>query len=97
MAVRHCACNYIPGILNVADMADIAGLIAPRPVFVESGERDPIFPSGATRCALDDLRRVYRVFGAEERVASHFFPGAHEWGGDPAIDWLEAQFAPPGC
>ena len=27
---------------------------------------------------------------------SHFFPGAHEWGGDPAIDWLDAQFAPPG-
>ena len=95
MAVRHCACNYVPGILNVADMADIAGLIAPRPVFIESGENDPIFPPGATRRALDDLRRVYRVFGAEDRLASRFFPGAHEWGGAPAIDWLEEQFAPP--
>src|SRR5206468_8309980 len=43
-SLAHCIDNYVPGILNWAEMHDIAGLIAPRPLFVESGEHDAIFP-----------------------------------------------------
>jgi len=38
-SLSHCIDNYVPGILNWAEMYDIAGLIAPRPLFAESGER----------------------------------------------------------
>ena len=44
MSVSHCIDNYVPGILNWAEMYDVAGLIAPRPLFAESGTKDPIFP-----------------------------------------------------
>ena len=30
-SLSHCIDNYIPGILNWAEMYDVAGLIAPRP------------------------------------------------------------------
>ena len=43
-SLAHCIDNYVPGILNWAEMHDVAGLIAPRPLFVESGEKDNIFP-----------------------------------------------------
>jgi hypothetical protein len=42
----------VRGILNWAEMYDIAGLIAPRPLFAESGERDNIFPVEASRASL---------------------------------------------
>src|SRR5690606_1498519 len=35
LAVRHCECNYVPGILRYAEMPDIACAIAPRALFVE--------------------------------------------------------------
>ena len=88
MAIDHCLCNYVPGILQYAEMADIAGLIAPRPLLIESGERDPIFPIAATRHALEELNRIYSVFGAPERLAADLFEGEHRWSGAKAYDWL---------
>jgi dienelactone hydrolase len=89
MAIDHCLCNYIPGILQYAEMADIAGLIAPRPLLIESGERDPIFPIAASRHALEELRQVYAIFEAAERLDADFFDGEHRWSGAKAYDWLD--------
>jgi hypothetical protein len=58
MSVAHCLDNYVPGILNWAEMYDVAGLIAPRPLFSEAGDRDPLFPVAA---AEESFRRVRAV------------------------------------
>src|SRR5699024_855283 len=42
-SIRHCPCNIVPGALPGLEMADIAALIAPRPLIIEAGERDHIF------------------------------------------------------
>jgi dienelactone hydrolase len=89
MSIEHCPCNYIPGILQYAEMPDIAGLIAPRPLLVEAGERDPIFPVAATRQALAELRPVYACFGAEDKLDADIFDGEHRWSGVKAFDWLD--------
>src|SRR5690606_23266754 len=34
LSSRHCIDNYIPGILRYAEMPDLIGLIAPRPLFI---------------------------------------------------------------
>ena len=60
MSISHCIDNYVPGILNWAEMYDVAGLIAPRPLFVESGERDNIFPIAASRASFQRVRRCTR-------------------------------------
>ena len=39
-SLSHCIDNYVPGILNWAEQYDVAGLIAPRALFAESGEKD---------------------------------------------------------
>ena len=49
MQIYHCADNYLPGILKVADMGDLAGLIAPRTLIILAGETDPIFPMPALK------------------------------------------------
>jgi hypothetical protein len=68
-SLSHCIDNYVPGILNWAEMYDIAGLIAPRPLFAESGERDDIFPIEASRASFARVKKVYEVFGAADRAA----------------------------
>ncbi|MFL5802247.1 MAG: alpha/beta hydrolase family protein, partial [Roseiflexaceae bacterium] len=88
MAIEHCLCNYVPGILEYAEMADIAGLIAPRPLLVVSGLDDPIFPAEGTRRALAALRPIYELLGAPERLDDDLFAGGHRWNGAKAYDWL---------
>ncbi|HEY7303412.1 MAG TPA: alpha/beta hydrolase family protein [Bryobacteraceae bacterium] len=81
MSVSHCIDNYVPGILNWAENYDVAGLIAPRPLFSEGGDRDPIFPVAATRESFARVKRVYEVFGAPEKAQQEIFGGEHEFHG----------------
>jgi dienelactone hydrolase len=87
-SLAHCVDNYVPGILNWAEMHDVAGLIAPRPLFVESGERDRIFPVGASVESFRAVQEIYRVFGAADRVAQEVFPDEHAFWGRRGIPFL---------
>ncbi|MGH8639321.1 MAG: alpha/beta hydrolase family protein [Burkholderiales bacterium] len=87
-SLAHCIDNYVPGILNWAEMHDVAGLIAPRPLFVESGERDNIFPIRASIGSFDEVRKIYDVFGSPDRVEQEVFPGEHSFWGKRGIPFL---------
>lgn len=93
MAVRHCVCNYIPGILQYAEMVDVAGLIAPRPLLVVSGEKDPLFPIKAAQRAFESLHIIYRCFEVPDHLEAAWFDGAHTWHGAQAYPWLEKWLA----
>jgi dienelactone hydrolase len=92
-SLAHCIDNYVPGILNWAEMHDVAGLIAPRPLFVESGERDNIFPIQASIESFTLVREIYRVFGAADRVDQEVFPGEHSFWGKRGIPFLARHLA----
>jgi len=67
MAMPHCACNYVPGLLQTAEMADVLGIFAPKPVVVVAGKTDPIFPLAATRREFARLKAIYAAAGAADR------------------------------
>jgi dienelactone hydrolase len=67
MSIYHCADNYVPGLLRYAEMADVMGLFAPKPVVLVAGEHDDIFPVEATRRAFDELKVIYEAAGAAGR------------------------------
>ena len=92
-SLAHCADNYVPGILNWAEMHDVAGLIAPRPLFVESGEKDNIFPIRASIDSFNEVRKVYEVFGAADRVEQEVFAGEHLFWGKRGIPFLARQLS----
>jgi len=81
MSISHCIDNYVPGILHWAEAYDVAGLIAPRALFVESGEFDNIFPIEASKESFERTRKVYEVFGAADKVEQEVFPGKHSFHG----------------
>jgi dienelactone hydrolase len=88
MPIAHCIDNYVPGILDWAEMYDVAGLIAPRPLFVESGERDEIFPIAASRASFARVQQVYAAFGAAAFVEQETFPGEHRFWGRLGLPFL---------
>jgi hypothetical protein len=88
MSVSHCIDNYVPGILNWAEQYDVAGLIAPRPLFAESGERDDIFPIAASRESFARVQKVYDVFGAAAMVEQEIFDGPHSFWGKRGLPFL---------
>jgi dienelactone hydrolase len=88
MSVSHCIDNYVPGILNWAEQYDVAGLIAPRPLFAESGERDNIFPVAAARESFQHVQKVYGVFGASAATEHETFDGPHSFWGKRGLPFL---------
>lgn len=67
MAIPHCVDNYIPSLLLHAEMSDVLGLFAPRPVVVVAGRDDPLFPVKDVRKAFADVKKIYTAAGASNR------------------------------
>jgi dienelactone hydrolase len=63
----HCPCNYIPNLLRYADCGDLAALIAPRPLLINTGDVDPIFPLAGVYQAMMTLEGVYGQAGVPEQ------------------------------
>ncbi len=89
MSTEHCECNYLPGILKYGEMSDICALIAPHPLLIESGKNDPIFPFYASELAFNNVKRVYKLLGKEDKLAWDVFEGEHCFSGKMAFDWLK--------
>lgn len=79
MSIYHCADNYVPGLLKYADMADIMGLFAPKPVVVVAGQDDPIFPIDGTMKEFRRLKKIFAAAGAEDRCHLVIGEGGHRF------------------
>lgn len=91
-SIHHCPCNYVPGIMRLGEMYDVAGLIAPRPFSAIAGKRDGIFPIRHVRFSFRKLRRIYRVFGATERCRLYVGSGGHRYYSAGAWPFLRRWF-----
>lgn len=91
LSVHHCECNYVPGILRYAEMYDIASLIAPRALLIESGTKDNIFPIKATEFSVSKVRKVYELLGVPEKLEVDIFEGRHQISGRKAYDFLKRE------
>jgi len=89
MPLLHCEDNYVPGILQYAEMPDIATLIAPRPVFFENGTEDTIFPIKSARKAFKQIKAAYDVLGNAHRCDMQVFEGDHQFCGQRGFPFLE--------
>jgi len=90
-SLSHCIDNYVPGILNWAEMYDVAGLIAPRPLFAEAGTMDNIFPIEASRTSFSRVKKVYEILGAPDNFQTEIFEADHSFCGVKGIPFLAAR------
>ena len=89
LSLSHCIDNYIPNVLQYAEMYDIAGLIAPRALFVESGTADTIFPIEATRFAVNAAKAIFTCFNADDKLGFEVFEAGHSFYGVGAFEFLK--------
>lgn len=87
-AMRHCDCNYIPGILDLGEMYDIAGLTAPRHFRAIHGVLDNGFPIEGTRFALEKTQAIYKAAGAEGLCTLYEGPEGHRYYSAGAWDYI---------
>lgn len=76
-----CGSQVMPSQLGAVEHLDIASLVAPRPLLVESGTDDLIFPVDAARATVASLRAIYRAFDANDALVHDVFDGDHRWNG----------------
>ena len=91
MSIYHCMDNYIPSLLKFAEMSDIMGLFAPKPVVIVAGKDDDIFPIQATRRAFRDLRRIYEACGAAKHCHLVVGSGGHRFYADDAWPVMQRE------
>lgn len=95
----NCSCNYVPGLWRLLDMGDIASLIAPRPLLVQSCEGDHL--NGARGLANVDeqlaiVRDAYGLVGHADDLLHEVCPGGHHLGVAylaEDIEWLDGHAA----
>lgn len=95
LSINHCTCNFVPGLLKMGELSDLAGLIAPRPLLIENGTHDPLFPVEDVRQSVTHARRAWSVLGVGDRVREDYFDDGHRINGVVAYPFFEEQLVGP--
>ena len=94
----HCPCWNFPGLDESFDFSDVFSLIAPRPLVCEIGEQEKApggFPVSIAKPAFEDIRRSYKVFGAEKKAVLDIHSGGHVFVGREFRKLLESGIGKP--
>lgn len=85
----HCDCMFLVNTYRW-DYAQVAALVAPRPLLIENSDSDGIFPLDGVLRVHDKVRRIYRLYKAEDKLGLVITPGPHSDTQDlqvPAFRW----------
>lgn len=69
------------GWFNAANLffdAEVAGLICPRPLYIEVGSHDELFDVASARPVAQKILKRYQQLGIPERCVFYEHPGVHE-------------------
>lgn len=91
-SISHCHCNYLPGVMNLCNMGDIAGLVAPRKLLIINGVEDKIFPIGAARSEYETTKIVYKAFDVPDNCEMYEGDGGHRYYMVALWDFLKRKF-----
>lgn len=73
---------------NTFDYGDLAGLIFPRPFFVERGHHDLVARDEWVAFEYARVRRLYTVFGKKDLTGIEYFSGGHSINGRGSFEFL---------
>ncbi|MEM3041759.1 MAG: secretin N-terminal domain-containing protein, partial [Nitrososphaerota archaeon] len=87
--VCHCGCGYVHGLAAEFEHVDIASLIVPKPLLLETGAKDTGFPTHVARTSFAALLDEYALYDAADRLELDAFDGKHEISGKRAYEWFK--------
>ena len=86
-----------PGLANLLDYPDVAGIACPKPMMFLCGGRDHLFPAASIEEAFGKMRQVWESQKAADRLVTRLYDAPHEFNAtmqNDAFDWLDRQFKP---
>jgi len=89
MLYPHCLCGYLPGILKVADMGDLGGLVAPRHLVIVAGKKDGIARFSGVQKAFRQTRRIFGALDCAANTTLLAADGGHQFYPDLAWPLIE--------
>lgn len=73
----HCDCMYMVNT-HRWDYAQVAAMVAPRPLLISNTDTDRIFPLDGVVRTFEAVRRIYALQGAADKVALNITAGGHK-------------------
>jgi len=73
----HCDCMYMVNTYRW-DYAQVAALVAPRPLLISNTDKDRIFPLDGVVKVHEQVRRIYELYGAGDKLGLQITEGPHE-------------------
>jgi dienelactone hydrolase len=85
MPANMCGSQVLPGMLGRLEQGDLASLVSPRSLFIESSREDYLFP---VQAAADEVAHLQRLGGVVEH---HIHDGEHHWDGSGVLDFFTRE------
>ncbi|MGH8247603.1 MAG: alpha/beta hydrolase, partial [Gammaproteobacteria bacterium] len=83
------------GLAREFSDADVASLIAPRPVYIEQGRADRVVHYPMAQAEFQRLKSIYERLGVGDRAEFGLFEGGHIVHGEGAFAFLRRHLMPP--
>lgn len=83
--VNICGSQVTPELYLLADLPDLQGLIAPRPLLVEIGSDDNCFLIESAMSCFKEVEKIYSAAGVRDRLELDLFDGGHAWGANKSV------------
>jgi cephalosporin-C deacetylase-like acetyl esterase len=86
----HCDCMFMVHTYRW-DYAQVAALVAPRPLLIGNSDKDSIFPLEGVVRLHAKVRRIYQLYGAADKLGLLITEGPHKDTQDlqvPALRWF---------
>jgi dienelactone hydrolase len=73
----HCDCMFISNSKQW-DYANVAALVAPRPLLIANSDSDSIFPLDGVLRVYEKTRKIYKLYDAADKLGLQISPGPHK-------------------
>lgn len=80
---------FIPGVLRVGDISDLAAMLAPTPMLVQVGQYDVVINAEKIKPYYEKTRQAYTAAGAPDALSLDVFPDGHIMGVAPVLNWMK--------
>ena len=89
---NNCDCNYVPDLWTHFDMGDIASLIAPRALIIETGTKDSLNGESNLDNVTSQLKiteKAYNIYSSGDKIKHVTFDAGHKWCGADVYPFFE--------
>lgn len=85
---NFCGSQFIPGLFELCDVADLHGLIAPKPLLAEIGKQDRCFNVDEAIDCSKEVSKIYKAAKVPQNYEVDLFDGGHQFSGKKALNFF---------